>query len=168
LLEKIAWELYTETGAPRHTSNTSLYTQFNQLIAMFTEKVKQTHFHYPPYVSHPVRQVTATLSLTDVDLYENATDFNYKNFATYHNTYHRKFLEAKINGTVLPEHSTESEIVTTITRTMRYLTIVDLINDSVTKLIESTNTSETFDSMVDSFNTFANRLINDVCVIYTL
>jgi len=164
-IEKLAWELFTESGTKRHPVS-SIYTHFDELVTMFRENFVDTSlFSLPAPFAYPKRQITAAVSASD-EVLSSSSKFNYKDFSTYHNTHHYNFLELIKKGLPLPHFMTEVEISLSIARTKRYFSVFRLGEATIATVLEQKNTLTTFESIVVALESSVNSLIDAVCLLY--
>lgn len=170
-IEKLAWNLFQEDGTRRHLdldsdSDSDIYSQFDEMVAMINESITETsYFCPPPFSGLPKRQLTAAISASD-DIIPRHTKIDYKNFSTYHNTHYYQFLELKKKGVFIPPFQTVSEIRELIVRTKRYFSVFALGEISITKMLEQKESLITFENIVSSLETVVHGLVNDVCLLY--
>jgi len=159
-IEKLAWNLFCEDGSKRHTEPT-VYSQFDELVQTFEITFPDNIFYRPV----PQRQVTAAISMTD-DAHPRTGNLDYKNFGTYHNSYHYKHLELKKKDLPIPPFMTLDEIQESIHRTKRYFTVYKLGDETITKFLEQKDSLNDFPTVVSVLQTAIDELVSAVCMIY--
>lgn len=164
-LEKLAWELYTDTGSERYPYSHT-YEQFDELVKLFSEKFVDTSlFSLPNIFSYPRRQVTAAVSASE-DIHQSPSKFNYKDFSSYRNTHHYNFLELTKKGLPVPHFMSELDVLVSINRTKRYFSVFKLGEAALSTVLAQKDTLSTFESVVIALESGINSLIDSVCLLY--
>lgn len=162
-IEKLAWNLFNEDGSNRHEELTA-YSQFDDLVKSYEEKFSDASLYRPLHNTYPHRQVTAAVSMSD-DARPKSSKLDYKNFGTYHNSYHYNYMELKKKELPTPPFLTLEEIKESIHRTKRYFTIYKLGEDAISKLLELKDL-ENFSLVVSALKVTINELMDAVCLLY--
>jgi hypothetical protein len=154
-LERLAWELYEPSGAPRHLEAGMLYSQFNEMTRMF-----MMEFNYLPSVPSFGRSITVSVSTDD------RPKFDYCKFDTYANSHHQQWLCREKKSTEQPLLLTVPEIENLLMRITRYYEIVKVGGTMVDDFLSRKETFTDFDKVMETLEATFSKYIDTVCQYY--